>query len=95
MAMEAKKRQRSCVACGKQEQKGSLHRMVRNADGVVSLDVTGKAAGRGAYVCSAECLAAACKAKKLDRALRVKLGAQDYERLAGEFIAAHGVTVNG
>ena len=73
----------------------ALHRLVRAADGVVSVDPTGRAAGRGAYVCSAECLASACKAKKLDRALRVKLSAQDYERLAGEFIAAHGVTVNG
>lgn len=95
MVVETKKRQRSCIGCGKQESKGSLCRLVRAADGVVSVDPTGRAAGRGAYVCSAECLAVACKAKKLDRALRTKLGAQDYERLAGEFIAAHGVTVNG
>ena len=92
MTTETKKRQRSCIGCGKQEAKGTLHRLVRTVEGQASVDVTGRAAGRGAYVCSAECLAAACKAKKLERALRIKLTAQDYERIAGEFIAAHGVT---
>lgn len=89
MAQETKKRQRSCIGCNSQGAKGSLLRIVRGADGVVSFDATGRAAGRGAYVCSASCFAAACKARKLDRALRVKLTEKDYQRIAGE-IACEG-----
>ena len=73
----AKKKQRTCVACGATD-------IVRSPLGVVSFDPSGRAPGRGAYVCSAECFAAARKAGKLDRALRTKLGEQDLERIAGE-----------
>ena len=79
-----KKKQRTCVACGATSEKRGLLRIVRMPSGVVSYDATGRAPGRGAYVCSSECFAAARKTKKLDRALRVKLGEQDLERIAGE-----------
>ena len=62
-------RQRSCIACGKLAGKAELMRIVRDPSGAVSFDKTGRAPGRGAYVCSEECFAAACKKKKLDRAL--------------------------
>lgn len=80
----AKKKQRTCVACGATDTKRALLRIVRSPLGVVSFDPSGRAPGRGAYVCSAECFAAARKAGKLDRALRMKLGEQDLERIAGE-----------
>ena len=60
----------------------ALHRVVRLAQGGADFDPTGRAAGRGAYVCSAECFAAARKAGKLDRALRTKLDEDSYERIA-------------
>ena len=63
-------RQRSCIACGKLAGKAELMRIVRDPSGAVSFDKTGRAPGRGAYVCSEECFAAACKKKKLDRALK-------------------------
>lgn len=66
-------RQRRCIVCGKQAGKAQLQRIVRPKEGPVAYDATGKAAGRGAYVCSAECLATALKTKKLERALRTKL----------------------
>ena len=69
----AKKKQRTCVACGATDTKRALLRIVRSPLGVVSFDPSGRAPGRGAYVCSAECFAAARKAGKLDRALRTKL----------------------
>ena len=72
--MATTKRQRSCIACGKLAGKAELMRIVRDPSGVVSFDKTGRAPGRGAYVCSAECFAAACKKKKLDRALKATLG---------------------
>lgn len=82
------KKQRSCIACGKHAGKAELHRIVRAADGTASFDGTGRASGRGAYVCSETCFAAACKAGKLDRALRTKLGQDDYERIAGDLAQA-------
>lgn len=87
-ATQAVKRQRSCIACGAQADKVGLLRIVRSPEGAVAFDPSGRAPGRGAYVCSAECFAAACKKKKLDRALKATLGSDDYDRIAAD-IAAH------
>lgn len=77
-----KKKQRTCVTCGKQDAKMGLHRVVRLAAGGADFDPTGRVAGRGAYVCSVECFAAARKTGKIDRALRTKLDEESYERIA-------------
>ncbi len=82
------KRQRSCIACGKLANKAELLRIVRDPSGVVAFDGTGRAPGRGAYVCSPECFAAACKKKKLDRALKASLGSDEYEQIAAEVALA-------
>ena len=50
--MTATKGQRSCIMCGKLAGKAELMRIVREPSGVVSFDKTGRAPGRGAYVCS-------------------------------------------
>lgn len=76
------KRQRTCISCGTTTDKATLMRIVRTPDGNLDFDSTGKAAGRGAYVCSLECFSAAMKKKKLDRALKMTLGSDDYERIA-------------
>ncbi len=82
------KGRRRCAVCGKQAEKGRLYRIVRPKEGVASFDVTGRAPGRGAYVCSSECFDAACRTRKLDRALRCRLCEQDYERIADEMKAS-------
>ena len=65
---------RMCVGCREMKPKRELIRVVRAPDGTVSLDATGKKAGRGAYVCrSAECLGRAIKQKQLERQLEVQL----------------------
>lgn len=84
MPIQTNKRQRTCIACGAIQQKGAFHRIVRTAEGAAAFDPTGRAAGRGAYVCTGACLAAAKKTRKLERALRCKVTDQDYERLARE-----------
>ena len=84
MPIQTNKRQRTCIACGATQQKGAFHRIVRTAEGAAAFDPTGRAAGRGAYVCTGACLAAASKTRKLERALRCKVTDQDYERLARE-----------
>ena len=42
---------RKCTGCGEMFDKRTLVRVVKSPDGEVSLDLTGKASGRGAYVC--------------------------------------------
>lgn len=88
MNAQALKKQRTCIACGKQAEKGTLLRIVRTSDGSAAFDGTGRAAGRGAYVCSAACLAKAVKAHKLERALRTKLDQQQFDRIEAEIASA-------
>ena len=88
MGTQSVKKQRTCIACGKQAGKGELLRIVRASDGSAAFDGTGRAAGRGAYVCSASCFASAAKAHKLERALRTKLDQQQYDRIEAEIASA-------
>ncbi len=68
---------RTCVSCREHIEKRELLRIVRGADGKAHVDPTGKAPGRGAYLCGAkECLAQAIKGKKLGRALRCDIQAE-------------------
>jgi predicted RNA-binding protein YlxR (DUF448 family) len=77
-----KKPLRSCVACRVTDDKRRLVRFVRTAEGGVVCDPTGRQPGRGAYLCGGErCFERAQKGHMLDRALRLKLGEDDYERL--------------
>jgi predicted RNA-binding protein YlxR (DUF448 family) len=62
--------------------KKELLRAVRSPEGEVTLDTTGKKAGRGAYVCqNAECLRRALKQRQLDRALETRLGEETVQAL--------------
>ena len=77
---------RTCIACGTKSDKRSLLRVVRGADGSVCVDASGKAAGRGAYVCkNAKCFEAARKKRTFESKLRVKISAAAYDRLEEEF----------
>mgnify|MGYP005607563529 CR=1 FL=1 len=69
-----KKPERKCVACGEHKEKKELIRVVKNADGNVFIDETGKANGRGAYVCNdAKCIEKALKTGKLSRTLKTDI----------------------
>lgn len=73
---------RMCVGCREMKPKKELLRAVRSPEGQVSLDATGKKAGRGAYVCyNAECLKRALKQKQLDRALDAHLDEEAIQQL--------------
>lgn len=71
---------RMCVMC---RQMFPKKKMVRVAvkEGQVRLDPTGKAGGRGAYLCSAQCLTVAKKERRLERALRTAIPAEIFEAL--------------
>lgn len=45
---------RTCIACRQMKPKKEMLRVVKTADGEIFADPTGKAAGRGAYICGAE-----------------------------------------
>ncbi|MHB1355980.1 MAG: RNase P modulator RnpM [Anaerolineae bacterium] len=69
-----KQPQRTCVACHQVKSKRELMRIVRTPTGDITPDKTGKAAGRGAYVCiKRQCLLAALEHNRLERALEVTL----------------------
>ena len=82
---------RTCVGCRQAQSKRALVRVVRAADGRVQVDPTGKAAGRGAYLCAQpECWTVALHRGALGRALRIALSAKDraaLERYRDETLA--------
>ncbi len=88
--MKARKTpQRTCIACATGDEKRDLVRFVRSSDGDVVVDVTGRANGRGAYVCAnMECFETAVTRRRLNAALRVNLREDDTDRLRREFEAA-------
>ena len=80
--IEKKKRPRTCIACGQESPKRALLRVVRTRDGRVVYDPTGKADGRGAYVCcDAECIKTAKKRKAFAKALNVSTDDDLYTQL--------------
>ncbi|RJX24360.1 MAG: YlxR family protein [Dethiobacter sp.] len=71
MPQKRKIPQRMCLGCRENKNKRDLIRVVRTPEGKIELDVTGKRAGRGAYICpSADCLKKAVKSKGLEKNLR-------------------------
>lgn len=74
--------QRTCVVCREKDSKRQLVRIVRTQEGTVMIDPTGKANGRGAYLCDKPaCWERAVNSDALARALRVALSADDRQRL--------------
>lgn len=76
---------RMCTGCMEMKPKKELIRVVKSPEGEVSVDLTGKKSGRGAYVCkNPECLEKAFKAKRLSRNLDVVIDDEVYNRLRNE-----------
>lgn len=84
---------RMCIGCGEMKPKRELVRIVRPKEGDISLDLTGKLAGRGAYLCrSAGCLAAARKSRRLERSFSCKIAPEVYEVMEHALSEADGDT---
>jgi predicted RNA-binding protein YlxR (DUF448 family) len=85
--------QRSCVGCGTSAAKRTLVRLVRTASAAVEPDPTGKAAGRGAYLCAqAACWESALKKGRLAKALQVDLSRANRDALLEHGGRLAGVT---
>ena len=77
---------RTCTGCATSSDKRTFVRIVRTPEGHVEVDPTGKANGRGAYLCAEpDCFEMARKRRRIDSALRVSLQEDDYTRLRRDF----------
>lgn len=84
---------RKCMGCSQMFPKKELVRVVKSKVSSddsqetyeISLDLIGKKAGRGAYVCkSLDCLKAARRAKRIERALDCKIPDEIYDKMEAE-----------
>ncbi len=82
--------QRTCLACRKVKAKRELVRLVRTPDGSIEIDIKGKKAGRGSYLCRArECWDTGFNGNRLEHALRGSVSPENRKRLleqAGELL---------
>ena len=77
---------RKCIISNEQLPKKELIRVVKNKEGIVNVDLTGKLSGRGAYLKKdIKIIEKAIKTKKLDRHLDTKIPDEIYEELLGLF----------
>ena len=80
--------ERKCMGCMKSFPKAELVRIVRTKEGEISLDLTGKKSGRGAYICrSADCLKKAVKAKRLEKSFECEIPDEVVTALGNELSA--------
>lgn len=77
---------RQCIGCGEMKNKKDMMRVLKDAEGHICLDVTGKKNGRGAYLCKQkECLQKAHKNKGLERSFKMSIPDEVYNTLDKEF----------
>lgn len=74
--------QRTCVACRETKNKRDLIRIVKTPESVIIVDETGKAQGRGAYLCRRqECWQSGLLRGAVSRALKATLSPEDQKML--------------
>ena len=83
---EKKVPMRTCIACRQSKPKKELIRVVKYGE-EISLDMTGKANGRGAYVCNShECIAKLKKNKLLNRAFSCQVSDETYDKITETYL---------
>ncbi|NLM72417.1 MAG: YlxR family protein [Clostridiaceae bacterium] len=74
---------RRCVGCQEKYDKRELLRIVRNNEGEIFVDPTGKKNGRGAYICKKmSCFEAARKSKALNREFSCDIPEEVYNEIS-------------
>lgn len=75
-------RLRKCIVCKEQKTKDELIRIVKDKEGNISIDHSGKLNGRGAYICkNKNCIDSAISKKTLNRHLKTNVNAEIYKEL--------------
>lgn len=78
---------RTCIGCKEKKPKKELIRVVKQADGKILIDFTGKTNGRGAYLCpDSNCLEQAIKTKKLSREFETEIPKEVYDDLRSQIM---------
>ena len=76
--------ERTCLGCNIKKPKKEFIRIVKNKEGEINIDRTGKMPGRGAYICdNIECLEKLVKSKRLEKVFEIKISDEIYEKLRG------------
>lgn len=76
---------RKCTGCGEMKPKKELVRVVKTPEDKVLLDLTGRANGRGAYICpNADCLKIARKAKRIEKSFQMQIPEEVYDMMEEE-----------
>ena len=79
---------RMCIACHEMKPKKEMLRIVKPKEGDAFIDFTGKAAGRGAYICdNPDCIRKLKKAKLLNKTFSRPISDDVYQRIEEEFFA--------
>jgi len=79
---------RMCLGCGEMKPKKELIRVVKSPNDEISLDITGKKSGRGAYICrSCECFEKARRGRRFEKSFSCRIDESVYEVMAGELAA--------
>lgn len=88
--MNKKEPLRMCIACREMKSKKELLRVVKNKEGQIFIDKTGKANGRGAYICKdLTCLEKLKKQKILNKAFKMMIDDQVYEEIKGVILGGN------
>ena len=81
---------RMCIACHEMKPKKEMLRIVKPKEGDVFIDFSGKAAGRGAYICDHPvCIKKLKKAKLLNKTFSMQISDEVYQRIEEEFFAGN------
>ena len=81
---------RQCLGCNEHKPKRELIRVVRDPEGVISIDFNGKKSGRGAYICPcAACFAKARKTKRIEHVLECEIPANIYDEMEQSIASAN------
>lgn len=74
--------QRTCIGCNVKKDKKDFIRIVKDNQDNISIDKTGKANGRGAYICdNIECLEKAIKNKRIEKSFKMAISEDIYNNL--------------
>ncbi len=76
---------RMCLGCGEMKPKKELIRAVKSPEGEISIDLTGKKSGRGAYICrDVECFRKARKARRFEKSFSCQISEEVYNSMESE-----------
>lgn len=77
--------QRMCIVCRQTYDKRNLLRIVKSSDGVVTVDIGGKANGRGAYICGDEKCISKCAKGYLSKHLGCEIPSEIFEEITAHY----------